>query len=97
MPNLQRGWLFEGDAQEELDRAIAECERDHGGSLHGDPTMEPHAIVLKDGSKFEGTVVFVDDDGWWNDYARVHAWPKLTRTRMRDLFGETEHEPPDSG
>ena len=98
MPNLPRGWLFEGDAREELDRAIAECVRDHGGSLHGEPTVEKHTMVRNDGSEFEGTVVFVaDDDGWWDEYARVNAWPKLTAGRMRELLGEKKPEPPDSG
>ena len=64
MEGTPRGWLFEGDVREEIDRAIAECVRDRGALLRGGPTVIKRTMVRNDGSEFEGTVVFVDDDGW---------------------------------
>ena len=96
MKGTPRAWLFEDDAREELVRAIAKCMRDHGGSQHGEPTVMERTIVGKDGSKFAATLVFVyDDDGWWDEYARVHGWPKYTTARMRELKGEKKSEPSD--
>ena len=98
MKGTPRAWLFEDDAREELDRAIGECRRDHGGSLHGEPTVMERTIVGKGGSKFVGTLVLAyDDDGWWNEYARVHGWLKYTTARMRELIEEEKPEPTDSG
>ena len=98
MKGTPRAWLFEDDAREELDRAIAECVRDHGGSLHGEPTVMERTIVGKDGSTFAGTLVFAyDEDGWWEEYARVHGWPKYTTAGMRELKEEKKPEPSDPG
>jgi hypothetical protein len=95
---IPRGWLFEGDAREDLDRAIAECTRDHGDSQDGEPTVMERTIVGKDGSTCAGTLVCVyDDDGWWDEYARVHGWLKYTTARMRELKEEEKPEPTDSG
>ena len=83
-----RGWLFEGNAQKELSRALEECEREHGGDAHNQPTMLKRTITRGDGSELEGTVLFVpDDDGWWEEYARANGWIQLTTDRMIELFG----------
>ena len=97
MPNSASGWLFEGDAREETDRAIAECVREHGGSLDRSPTVITRAMVRNDGTEVEVTAVFVnDEDGWWGKYARIHGWPKYTIARVDELLGEKEPEPSDS-
>ena len=97
MTNSARGWLFEGDAREETDRAIAECVRDHGGSLYTGPTVITRTMVRKDGTEVEVTAVFVnDEDGWWEKYARIHGWPKYTIARVDELLGEKEPEPSES-
>ena len=97
MKGTPRAWLFEDNAREELDRAIAECMWDHGGSPDGEPTLMERTIVGKGGSKYAGTLVCVyDDDGWWDGYARGHGWPKYTTARMRELTGSEEPEPSDS-
>jgi hypothetical protein len=93
MKGTPRAWLFEDDAQEELDRAISECTRDHGGLPHGEPTVMERTLVGKGGSKFAGTLVLVyDDDGWWDEYARAHRWTKCTTARMRELKEEEKSD-----
>jgi CheY-like chemotaxis protein len=97
MPNSASGWLFAGEAREETDRAIAECVREHGGSLDRSPTVIMRAMVRNDGTEVEVTAVFVnDEDGWWEKYARIHGWPKYTNARVDELLGEKEPEPSDS-
>ncbi len=86
-----KGWLFEGDAREEVERAISECVQEHGGALTGDPTVMKRTLVRDDGSTFPATVLIVqaEADGWWEEYARVHSWPQFSKARMKDLFGKT--------
>ncbi len=97
MPNSASGWLFAGDAREETDRAIAECVREHGGSLDRSPTVITRAMVRNDGTEVEVTAVFAnDEDGWWGKYARIHGWPKYTIAHVDELLGEKEPEPSDS-
>jgi CheY-like chemotaxis protein len=97
MKNTARGWLFDRDAREEIDRAIAECKRDHGSSPTGKPSVIRRTFVRNDGSEFEATAVFVnDDDGWWDEYARVHGWPEYTLARIQELCGEKEPDPAHS-
>ena len=80
-----------------LDGAIDDCMREHGSALYGEPSVIKRMMERNDGSEFEGTVVFVlDEDGWWDEYARVHDWPRLTQTRMRELFGEKNPQSSDS-
>jgi hypothetical protein len=90
MIGIPRRWLLDGDAREEVDRAVAEYMlREHGGSEHGEPTVLRHTILLGDGSRVEGTAVFVnDEDGWWSDYARLHEWPDYGSACERRLKGQ---------
>lgn len=93
MSSTPRGWLFDGDARQEVDRAIAECTQDHSGDVQLGPAVFKRMIVCDDGTELERTVALVlDEEGWWYNYARFHGWRELTPLQMLDLFREIRRE-----
>ena len=95
MPNTAKGWEFEGDARDEIDRAIAEWPQDRGSGSRGEPNIVKRTVVRTDGSEFEAPVLFVDDvDGWWDEYAHTHRWRALTGVQYEDI-AEKETASPD--
>lgn len=82
-------WLFHGEGQPLVDKAVAECARDHGGKVTGDPWTFTRTDPRSDGSRLPTSIVLVenDPDGWWHEYARVHRWLEVSKDGIDRLYG----------
>jgi len=87
-------WLFHDDGQPLVDKAVAQCARDHGGKVTGDPWTFARVDTREDGSRLPKSMVLVENapDGWWHQYPRVHGWLEVSKDGIDRLYGREVNE-----